>query len=298
MSGPEPTGRGTPRDLERDLATTLRDPLPPGRLAELDARVSRMAAAGPPSRPAGMMRRGWAALGTLATTALIVALAVVVLGNGRNTPPVAASPSLAVVDPADVSTPTPSAVAPSAVAPSPPASTPSASPEPAPTDGPASPTNEPTAEPTARPTPDPTPRPTEKATARPPKPTPDPAPEPTTRIYAGSGTLGSSLTVHGVTVTMARTDIPGAVGDVCANVGRETYAYTFRMDTDHPKGVNEPYVGVGAHQYSAVWMEPSFAVNRTIIVVVCHKPDDGNRVFVEMAPDGTPMTLYQWRFVP
>jgi hypothetical protein len=97
---------------------------------------------------------------------------------------------------------------------------------------------------------------------------------------------------------MARTDVPGAIGDVCANVGRETYAYTFRMDTDNPKGINEPYVGVGAHQYSAVWMEPRFAVNTTIIVVVCHRPDDGNRVFVEMSPDGTPMTLYQWRFAP
>jgi hypothetical protein len=97
---------------------------------------------------------------------------------------------------------------------------------------------------------------------------------------------------------MARTDVPGAIGDVCANAGRETYAYTFRMDTDHPKGVNEPFVGVGAHRYSAVWMEPRFAVNDAIIVVVCHKPDDGNKVFVEMAPDGTPMTLYQWRFSP
>lgn len=280
-----------PDPIERDLERALRDSPPSERLADLDARVARMAAAGPRAAPAGWARRTWTMLGTLATTALIAVLAIVVLGNGRADPP-AATPSLAAVVPDAGAGSSPSAQA-----------LPSPSPSPSPPQV-ASPTVEPVVTPAPEPTPDPTepptPRPTEKPTPRPTKPPqPDPEPEPTTRVYAGSGSLGEPLTVHGVTVTMQRTDVPASVGSSgCESAGREAYAYTFRMAWNDPKGSVEPYIGVGQHQYNVVWFEPGFAVNANIVTVVCHKAGDNDKVFVESSPDGTPMTLYQWRFTP
>lgn len=277
----------TPGDpLEQELTRILADEPPAGRLEQLDDRVARMAAAGGFLRAGrGGARRAWAALGTLATTGVIVVLAAVVLSTGRGPVATVAPPSLAagpVAGASDPATSGPPTASPTEV-PSPtkaPSASPTATPDPTPP---------PTAEPTPKPTPKPTPRPTKA-------PPPAPEPEGTPAVYSASGSFGQTLTVQGVSVTMDRIETPAAYVGSCENVSRETYAYSFRMNWNNPPSGIEPWIAVGAHPYNSLSFEPGWAVNTDIVVVLCHQPGDSDKVLVESSPPGSPIIYYRWRF--
>jgi len=279
-----------PESLERDLGLLLREDASPRLLAALDARVERIAAGSPATT--GRWQRAWGVMAAALGALVIVLVAVVALAGRPDAAP-AATPTLPAAVASEQGTPSPEPTLEPLIEPIPQAS-PSDTVAPTPIDTPAL-TGAPTAAPTDRPTPKLTPKPT-------PKPTNEPQPggeaEPTPRTWSDSGPLGAPLTIHGATLTMSRTDVPSAIGDVCARKGWETWAYDVHLAWKNPAGSVEPYLVAGEHGYNVIWWETAWKANTDQVGVVCHKPGDSARVLAETTPDGIPITDYVWRFTP
>lgn len=244
----------------------------------------------------GRARRLTHSLGELAALVVIVAAVAVALGLGSRTAPVpdsstgaSASPwAIGVIEPSTSPTNDPTATASVAATPGP---------TPHPTSAPTpQPTADPTAAPTARPTPKSTPRPTTK-------PTPDPRPEGTPRITAASGAFGQTLTVQGIKVRVDRAaardgTISCTTDDPDRQGWTELVSYELRMTWPDAGDAEEPWVAVGKQPWNVLQFDgPSpFKSGADYVVSTCHKPDDSDKVKVEISPPGSPLIYLRWSF--
>ena len=197
--------------LEARLRQVLNEPLPADRLAALDARIAAIGTTTAQPATGGVRRALLSAVRGLTAAAILAGafgVLVVSLPRAADDPAATPSPSAASSNAAVVpnsSRPPVASVEPSAVLPTP---TPAVKPPPTPA-------------PTPPPTPAPTPRTTPRATLRVSQPpTPDPEPEGTPKVYTASGSLGQTLTVQGVSVTMDRIPIPTGYATFCESAGQ------------------------------------------------------------------------------
>ena len=246
---------------------------------------------------AGSLTRGIG--GVLRIVALVVGVLVVAvfgLGNrgtaGPSTPPTAVVVPAAGAAQSDP-TPSPASPMPPATPIDPPTSAPTAVPTPAPAVDPAP-------DPTPKPTPKPTTRTAAKAT---PKPTHDPTPEGTPRITTDSGSFGSTLTVRGITVRVAKTaPQDGALNCVTDDPDRqgwtELVSYELTMTWPDAGDAEEPWVAVGSKPWNVLNFDgPSpFKSGADYVVSTCHRPSDSDKVKVEISPPGSPLIYYRWFF--
>jgi hypothetical protein len=249
-----------------------------------------------PARIRERLRDARSVLGAVLTmAALVVSLVVFLTVRGGTDRPTADAASPAVGSP--VSSPSDLGLGAAQIDPS---STPSSDPSPSPQA-----TATPTPEPTPEPTPDATaPRLTAKPTAKPTsKPVVDPRPEGTPRTDKASGSFGQTLTVAGIDVVVSPTTrsdtAPGCTSDDPERQGwTEPVSYTLRMTWPKEKDAEEPWFAVGSKPYNVLNFDgPSpFKSGADYIVSTCHRPDDSDKVMVEISPPGSPLVYYRWYF--